>query len=430
MGKNFYWYAPTGYFWSLKPCRLNVASFIARRIAFNRERSFSRFIIRLAVAATAISIAAMILTLAFTNGFQYAISHKVFSLWGHIRVQHFQGNRSLIAEESPIDRNDTVTRVLHADPNIATVQVFATRNAILRGKEGIEGVLLKGIEKQYDFSRLDGFLKNGRWLHFPDSGYSDEIDISAYTAKHLKLGIGDKALIYFIQPDGATRVRPMTVAGIFKTGIEDYDKLIAFGDLKLIQRLNNWTPDQIGGYEIFIKDYRQADTVNNLIFNELPSSWSSRTIEDIYPNIFDWLNLQNITIAIVLVIMVVIATLNLVTCLIILVLERTRMVGIMKAVGAPDLSIQQIFLYNGSYIAAGGMLFGNCAGLLICWLQQHYGFITLPEDAYFISKAVVKLEWWHLVLVNAGTFIVCFLVLMIPTLIIRKIKPAKAIQFR
>jgi lipoprotein-releasing system permease protein len=409
---------------------LNVASFIARRIAFNRQRSFSRFIIRLAVAATAISIAAMILTLAFTNGFQYAISQKVFSLWGHIRVQHFEGNRAVIAEESPIDKNDTVMQILRGDEHVVTIQTFATRNAILRGKEGIEGVLLKGVEKDYDFTRLDGFLKSGRWLHFPDSGYSNEIDLSSYTAKQLKVGVGDRTLIYFIQQDGATRVRPMTVAGIFKTGIEDYDKLIAIGDLKLIQRLNNWDKDQIGGYEVFIKDYRKADTVSNLIFDKLPASWSSRTIEDIYPNIFDWLNLQNITIAIVLVIMVVVATLNLVTCLIILVLERTRMVGIMKAIGAPNLSIQEIFLYHGSYIALTGMLFGNAAGLLICWLQQRYGFITLPEDAYFISKAVVKLEWWHLVLVNAGTFIVCFLVLMIPTLIIRKIRPAVAIQFR
>jgi lipoprotein-releasing system permease protein len=409
---------------------LNVASFIARRIAFNRQRSFSRFIIRLAVAATAISIAAMILTLSFTNGFQYAISQKVFSLWGHIRVQHREGNRSVISEEMPIEKNDTVMQVLRADRHVATIQPFATRNAILRGKEGIEGLLLKGVESNYDFSRLDGFLKSGRWLHFPDSGYSNEIDISAYMAKQLKLGLGDRALIYFIQPDGATRVRPMTVAGIFKTGIEDYDKLIAFGDLKLIQRLNNWEKDQIGGYEIFIKDYRQADTVSNLIYDQLPATWNSRTIQEIYPNIFDWLNLQNITIAIVLVIMVVVATLNLVTCLIILVLERTRMVGIMKAIGAPNHSIQEIFLYQGSFIALFGMLFGNVGGLLVCWLQQRYGFITLPEDAYFISKAVVKLEWWHLILVNAGTFIVCFLVLMIPTLIIRKIRPARAIQFR
>jgi lipoprotein-releasing system permease protein len=372
----------------------------------------------------------MILTLAFTNGFQFAISQKVFSLWGHIRVQHFEGNKAVIAEEFPIDQNDTVLRLLRADPEILTMQPFATKNAILRGKEGIEGVLLKGVEKGYDFAPLDGFLKTGRWLHFRDSGYSNEICLSVYTANQLKLHAGDKVLIYFVQSDGTYRVRPMTIAGTFKTGIEDYDKLIAIGDLDLIRRLNSWTKDQIGGYEIFLRDYRRADSVNSRIYNQLPSGWGSRTIENVYPNIFDWLNLQNITIAIVLIIMIVVATLNLVTCLIILVLERTPMIGILKAIGSPNASIQQVFLYHGSFIALVGMLIGNGAGLLICWLQGRYGFITLPEDAYFISKAVVKLEWWHLVLVNAGSFLVCFLVLMIPTLIIRRIRPTKAIQFR
>ena len=221
-----------------------------------------------------------------------------------------------------------------------------------------------------------------------------------------------------------------SVSGIFKTGIEDYDKVIAIGDLKLIQRLNDWKENQIGGYEIFVKDYRIADTVNNLIFNQLPQAWSSRTIEETYPNIFDWLNLQNFTIVIVLIIMIVVATLNLVTCLIILVLERTRMIGILKAIGTSNLSIQKIFLYQGAIITLSGMALGNAAGLLLCWLQQRYGFITLPEDAYFISKAVVKLEWWHIVLVNTGTFLICFLVLMIPTLVVRRMQPARAIQFR
>jgi lipoprotein-releasing system permease protein len=409
---------------------LNVASFIARRIALNRQRSFSRFIIRLAVTATAISIAAMILTLSFTNGFQYAISQKVFSLWGHIRVQHYEGNKAVIAEEMPIYQNDTVLSLLRSDPDISAIQPFATKNAILRGKEGIEGVLLKGVQKGYDFTRLDGFLKSGRWIHFPDSGYGNEVDLSVYTANQLKLQPGDKVLIYFIQPDGNYRVRSMKVAGIFKTGIEDYDKLIAIGDLELIRHLNNWNKDQIGGYEITVRNYRIADTVNARIFDQLPSGWGSRTIEDIYPNIFDWLNLQNITIAIVLIIMIVVATLNLVTCLIILVLERTPMVGILKAFGTPNASIQQIFLYHGAFITLLGMLIGNGLGLSICWLQTRYGFITLPEEAYFISKAVVKLEWWHLVLVNAGSFLVCFLVLMIPTLIIRRIRPTQAIQFR
>jgi lipoprotein-releasing system permease protein len=409
---------------------LNVAAFIARRIAFNRQRTFSRFILRLAISATIISVGAMIVTLAFTRGFQDAISQKVFNLWGDIHVQRISGNDAPLSEQLPIQRNDTVLRTLHANPDIKTVQAYATKSAVIRSGEGIEAVSMKGVEKDYDFNNLESFLKSGRWIHFPDSGYSNEIVISTYTATQLRLKIGDKALIYFIQPGGQPRVRPMIVSGLFKTGIEDYDKSIAFGDLKLIQRLNSWQPDQIGGYEIFTRDHSQATLVDSLIYPQLPQQWSSHTTIKAYPNIFDWLNLQDITIAIALVIMIIVATLNLVTCLIILVLERTRMIGILKSIGTPDGAIQRIFLYQGGYITVFGLLLGNAFGLLICWLQNKYGFITLPEDAYFISKAVVKLEWWHFVLVNAGTFAICFLVLMIPTLIIRKVQPVRAIQFR
>jgi len=411
---------------------LKIASFVARRIAFNRQHSFSRFIIRLAIVATTISVAAMLLTLAFTNGFQYALSHKIFSFWGDIRVQHYESNRASIAEESPIFKNDTVLQVLKANKEIQTIQAFATKYAILKGSEGIEGILLKGVEKDYDFNNLSSFLKSGRWLQFPDSGYSNEINLSSYAANQLKLQVDDRVIIYFVQPDGSARARPMKVSGIFKTGIEDYDKQIAIGDLRLIQRLNNWTSNEIGGYEIVVKDFRTMDTVNNVIFRDLPSTWNSRTIKELpqAAGIFDWLNLQNTTIAIVLIIMIIVAILNLVTCLIILLLERINMIGILKALGSPNRSIQQIFLYHGVIITISGIAFGNIMGLLICWLQDKYGFITLPEDAYLISKAAVKLEPWHLILVNAGTFLICFLVLMIPTLIIRKIQPVKAIQFR
>ncbi len=407
-----------------------LASFIARRIAFNRQQSFSRFIIRLAIAATIISVAAMLITFAFTNGFQFAISQKIFSFWGDIRVQHFEPNKSAIAEETPIFKNDTVVKILRANANISFIQPFATKNAIIKGPESIEGVLLKGVEKEYHFAHLDPFLQSGRWIQFPDSGYSNDINLSAYTASQLKLKAGDKVIVYFIQPDGSRRARPLTIAGIFKTGIEDYDKLVAIGDLRLIQRLNQWTESEIGGYEIFVQDYKKMDAVNDAIFYQLPNGWNSRTIRDVYPNIFDWLNLQDLTIVIVLIIMVIVATLNLVTCLIILLLERTRMVGILKAVGAPNYMIQRIFLYQGGIITLSGILFGNLLALGIGWVQQRYGLITLPEDAYFISKAVIKFEWWHFAIVDLGTFLICFSVLLIPTLIIRRIQPAKAIQFR
>ena len=409
---------------------MNISAFIARRIAFNRQQSFSKFIIRLAIAATLISVAAMIVTVAFTTGFQFAISQKIFSFWGDIRVQHYEASRTSIAEETPIEKNDTVLQVLHANKEIKTIQAFATKNAIIKGSESIEGVLLKGVEKSYDFNNLSGFLQKGRWLHFPESGYSNEINLSTYTANQLKLKVGDKVLIYFIQSDGSHRVRPMTVAGLFKTGIEDYDKLYAISDIRLIQRLNNWKENEIGGYEIFINDYHKLDTVSNTISYQLPAKWNSRTIRDVYPNIFDWLDLQDTTIAIALAIIIIVATLNLVTCLIILVLDRTRMIGILKAVGSPNASIQKIFLYHGTIIATAGIFLGNVLALLLCWLQQRYGFITLPEDAYFISTAVVKISWWQVLLIDTGTLIICFLILMIPTFIIRKIQPARAVQFR
>ncbi|MEJ7740861.1 MAG: FtsX-like permease family protein [Chitinophagaceae bacterium] len=410
---------------------MNIAQFIARRIAFNTQRSFSRFIIRLAIAATIISVATMIIAMAFTNGFQFVISQKIFSFFGHIRVQHYEPNKVSFAEEFPILKNDTITRILKQNPEIQIVQPFATKNVILKTNETIEGVLFKGVEKNYAFKNLDGFLVSGRWIQFPDSGYSNEINLSEYTADQLKLKLNEKVLIYFIQSDGSPpRARKLTIAGIFKTGIEEYDKLLALGDLKLIQRLNNWDENEIGGYEIFVKDYHKIDFINESIFYDLPALWNSRTIEEINPSIFDWLNLQDQTTVMVLIIMTVVAVLNLITCLIILVLERTRMVGILKALGATDSTVQKIFLYHGTIIAVTGIFMGNLLAIGFCWLQQRYGFIPLPEDMYYISKAEARIVWWQVALVDAGTLLICFMVLIVPTFIIRKIQPVKAIQFR
>ena len=410
---------------------LNLASFIAWRIAFNQKRSFSRFIIRLATVATVISVAVMIITLAFTSGFQTVISQKVFSFWGHIRVQHFEQEKVAIAEELPIRKNDTVVRLLQGHPGVKTVQSFATKSAILKTEEALEGVLFKGVEKNYAFDNLQGFLQQGKWVSFPDSGYSNQIVLSEYTAKQLQLKVNDQLLVYFIQPNGASpRPRKLTISGIYRSGVEEFDRLIAIGDLRLIQRLNDWQPDEIGGYEIFLADYKRMDRVNEAIFEELPMEWHSKTTRQIYPHIFDWLNLQNQTIAIVIIIMVVVAILNLITCLIILVLERTRMVGVLKALGSPDGNIQRVFLIHGAIITVSGILVGNIVAVFLCWLQQEYGFITLPEEMYYISTAAVNLVWWHIVLVDLGTFAVCFLALLIPTLVVRNIRPVKAIQFR
>jgi lipoprotein-releasing system permease protein len=411
-------------------CRLNISGFIAKRIAFKQQRSFSRFVIRLSVTATIISVMVMIITLAFAEGFQTTISDKVFSFWGHIRIHNYETSRISIAEETPIPRNDSVTRLIKEIPEIKTIQAYATKNAILKTSENIEGALFKGVDSDYNFNNIQKFLVSGRWIRFSDSSYSNEINLSEAMANELKLKVGDNLLIFFIQSGGASpRPRKLTIAGIFKTGIEEYDKLIALGDLKLIQRLNNWTPEEVGGYEVFLKDYNDMDRISEDIMYKIPIDFRSSTIREIFPNIFDWLYLQNKTIAIVLIIMVIIAILNLVTCLLILVLERTRMIGVLKALGAYNITIQKIFLIHGSIISIAGLVGGNILGLLVCWLQAKFGFIKLPEDAYYISQAAVHIVWWQILLVNLFTFLICFLVLLIPSLVVRRIQPVRAIQF-
>ena len=409
---------------------MNFAFDIAKRIAFNKQRSFSRFIIRLSTAATALSVMAMIITLSFVNGFQQTISQKVFSFWGHIRVQHFEAGKALVAEESPITKNDSVQQIIQEQKGVQRVAVFATKSAVLEKKKEIEGVLFKGIDAHYDSSQLHQFIKKGRWLRFDDSLYSKEILVSVPIANELQLKINDTLNIYFISSSGNNSRRKLLVAGIFKTGIEEYDKLFAIGDIRLIQRINDWQPDQIGGYEVFVNDYKQMDSINYQLADKLPNVWAGKTIQEVYPNIFDWLNIQDVNRNVIFAVMAIVAIINLITCLLILVLERTRMIGIFKAVGATDGTIQKIFLYHASLIALVGIGIGFVAGIGICLLQQYFGFIKLDEANYYVAVAPIQIIWWQVILICVVTAVVCFISLIIPTLLVRKIKPVKAIEFR
>ena len=409
---------------------MNFAFDIAKRIAFNKQKSFSRFIIRLSTAATALSVMAMIITLSFVNGFQKTISQKVFSFWGHIRVQHFEMGKALVAEESPITKNDTVELIIKNQKGVTRTEVFATKSAVLEKQKEIEGILFKGIDAKYDSTQLHQFIKQGRWLKFDDSLYSREILVSAPIANELQIKINDTLNIYFIGSNGNNSRRKLLVAGIYKTGIEEYDKLFAIGDIRLIQRINSWQPNQIGGYEVFVNDYKQMDSINNQLADKLPTIWAGKTIQQVYPNIFDWLNIQDANRNVIFVVMAIVAIINLITCLLILVLERTRMIGVFKAIGTNNTTLQKIFLYQASFIATTGIGIGFVAGIGICLLQQYFGFIQLDEANYYVTSAPIDIIWWQIILVCLITAIVCFISLIIPTLLIRNIKPVKAIEFR
>ena len=410
---------------------MQLATFLARRIAFNRQRSFSRFIIRLATAATALSVAAMIITLAFVNGFQYAVSNKIFNFWGHLRVQEYEPDKAMIAEETPWPPNDTTLQILHLFPQVKQIQAFATKSAVVEKNKEIEGVLFKGVESNYDFNNLKSFLKQGVFPTFTDSSYSKDILLSQSIANELQIKLNDSINVYFInQQQGKAAVRRLHVCGIFKTGIDEYDKTFAIGDLRLLQQVYNWEHNEIGGYEIFLNDYTKMDTINSQLYDMLPQAWISRTIKQIYPNIFDWLQIQDVNRNVIFTVMAIVAIINLITCLLILILERTKMTGILKALGARDWTIQKIFLYHASMIALRGIFIGLFVGLGICILQQQTGFIKMNEAAYYVSEAPIFIIWWQVAAVCIATLFVCFLSLLIPTWLVKTIRPVKAIQFR
>ena len=413
---------------------LDVAGFIANRIAFNRQNSFSRFIIRLSTGATIVSVAVMIITLALVNGFQETVSNKVFSFSGHIRIQDKELLSGPVTEEIPIVRDTNLEAIIKKNDTIGVKNMhpYATRYSILKSGDAMEGVLLKGLNNEFNVDLLKPFLKQGSWINFRDSTYAREIIISEFTSKRLQVKANDSISIYFIRPNRSLRGEKIRIAGVYKTGIDDYDKQISIGDLNLIRRLNGWGIDSIGGYEVFLHDFEKMEKTSEDLYAlpAFPAAWDAQPIRSIYPNIFDWLNLQNLTRNVLIGFMVLVAVINLITCLIILVLERIRMVGVLKALGATDWMVQKIFLRHSIIITLIGIFFGALLGLGLLFLQKATGFIKLNEEAYYMSEAAVKIIWWEVLLVCILTFLVSLLILMIPTFIVKRVKPVKAIQFR
>ena len=413
---------------------LNVSWFLAKRLAFNNQNTFSKLIIKLAVLATSISVAVMIVALAAFNGFNKVISEKIFSLSGHVRILNKEAARINNAEETPFTRcDDTIKAIAKTIPAINYLQPYYSKSGLLQSKQTIEGILVKGIDNTYNLKALDKFLIAGRWLQFNDTTYSKEICISRTIANKLNAQNNDDLLLYIVQADQERRTRKVKIVGIFNTGIEEYDSHLIIGDMAMVQRLCLVDSTQISGYELFLNNYALMDTVAvNIFANEtFPyERVDTKTIKDINPQIFEWLALQGQTKWLLMAIMVVVAVLNLISCLIVLVLERVRMIGILKAIGAKLMHIQWVFVYNALFISGIGILLGVFLGLMVCYAQQYFGFITLPEESYFVNKAVIAINYLHVALIAICTLIITFFVLLIPSLVVRVIQPIKAINFK
>jgi lipoprotein-releasing system permease protein len=409
---------------------LNLSFFIATRLVRHRQSGFTRYIIQLAIFATVISVATMIVAVSFMNGFQTVIQEKVHGFWGHIRVQQYLERQEGLGEEAPMKRDLNIEALLKKTAGVRSVEPYASKSALLKSATAIESNLLKGVDYSWHPDWRGITLLKGRWPRFDLPSFPLEISLSELISRKLEVNVNDSIVVFFFRKDGSQSARKIQVCGIYKTGIEDYDKNFSIADIRLVQRLNNWTSEEVGSYELLLNDSKQADALQAKLYNALPQSWYCETIASIFPNIFDWLGLQDQIKNILLLIMLVIAVMNGMTCLIILILERTRMTGMLKAMGATDGLIQRIFLYQALYIGSVGILGGTILGCGICWLQQVTGFIKLDETAYFISTAAVDMNGWQILWIDLGTWLICLVMLIFPTRLIRRMQPIRAIRFK
>lgn len=415
---------------------MNTESFIAKRIIFGTENSkqLSRPIVRISVIGIALGLAVMILTVAIVTGFQREIRNKLIGIGSHIQITNYDNNAS--NEPQPISKHQSFLEKLKNNPEINHFQVYATKSGIIKTKTDNEGVLLKGIGSDYDWGFINENLKSGKAFIVNDTAASKNIIISKYLADKLELKQDDKMIIYFLtkKEDSTStqyeqRVKAFYISGIYETGFEDIDKQLVLVDIRQIQKLNYWNDDQIGGFEIAIKDYKKIDKTGEDVNEIVGQGLVAQTVKEINPAVFSWLDLQDVNAIIVITLMILVAGINMISALLILILERTNMIGILKALGAKNNSIQKIFLYNAAYLIGKGLLWGNIIGIGIALFQQHFGLFKLDQATYYVSVIPININLVYVLLLNIGTLLSCLIMLIIPSFIVSKITPVKAIRY-
>ena len=394
---------------------MNTAFEIAKRISFYKQKNYTRFIVRLSIAATAISVAAILLTFSIVNGFQSTVSHKLFSFWGHLQISSVNG--------ASLNDNPELAKKIKTISNVQSSSAFLNQTMVLAKDIEIEGLNAKGIA---DFSSIPNLIQ-GRLIQSDGQSPSKEIVLSKNLASKLHIVIGDEVRLYFFQ-NNQVQERRLSVVGLFHSGIEAYDLKNVFIDIHLLQQLIQ-APNAITGYQINVKDLNTIAQTQIDIQSILPENWVASASADLYPQLFDWIQVQNINRNITIIIMLFIAIVNLITCLLILLLERVPMIGSLNAMGATHAMIRKVFLYQASFIACAGIGLGVLIGLGLSILQLKFHWIQLDESAYLIDVLPIQIQPFQVIGVVFGTAIVCYLSFLLPTIWIKKISPAKAIRF-
>ncbi len=414
---------------------MNFPYFIAQRLIKGRraETSFSQPINVIAITGISLGLAVMILAVSILTGFKKQIREKVVAFGAHIQIMNFDSNISW--ETSPINSRQDFVEKIKMLPGIKHIQVFGTKAGIIKTDEEIQGVILKGIGSDYDWSYFSSNIVGGSAFTVADTGRTNQVIISQKLSDMLNLKKGDSFSMYFVQDP--PRSRKFTISGIYETSLEEFDKIYVFCDIGHIKRLNGWEDDQVSGFEVFIDDFDKLDLMSAEVRGAIgyrmvegEDKFKVTNIRTRYPQIFDWLNFQDINVIIIVILMLVVAGFNMISGLLILILEKTNMIGILKALGSEDVSIRRIFLYQAAYLIGKGLLWGNLIGIGLALIQLKTGLISLDPSSYYIKTVPVNLNLVHILLLNAGTMAAIIVMLLVPSQLISRITPVKAIKVR
>ncbi len=413
---------------------MNTELFIAKRIFSDKsvKKGISQPIVTIAVIGIALGLAVMILSVAIVTGFKSEISNKVIGFGSHIQIVNYDTNISF--ETAPINKQQSFYKDISELRGIKNIQEFAIKAGIIKTKTDIQGMVLKGIGSNFDWSFFDQNMVDGVSFRVNDSARTNDIIISNYIAKLLNLKVGDKIIAYFIQQP--PRMRSFTISGFYETNLAEFDEKFALIDIKHIQKLNNWTNDQISGFEVLIEDFSQLDKMTEDVrdivgfhFNPDGTKLKVLSIKQKYPQMFDWLDLTDMNVWVILVLMISVAGFNMVSGLLILILERTNMIGILKAIGTKNWSIRKIFLYQSVFLISKGLLWGNIIGIAICILQAQFQIFKLDPTSYYLEAVPINLKLWHILALNLGTLVITVIMLVVPSYIISRLSPEKTIRF-